>query len=84
MQRLVQEYREQNAREATAGNVNFLRKRDQCGGHTMKLTEDLAKELIIASTAKLGDDFHARRLQENWQKKVITFPVNLYGTGVRH
>ena len=38
----------------------------------------------LASTAKLGDDFHARRLQKSWQKKVIKFPVNLYGTGARH
>ena len=46
MQRLVQEYREQSAREATTGNVNMSRKRDQYGGHTMKLTEDLAQVLI--------------------------------------
>ena len=83
VQRLVQEYRLQSAREATAGNVNLSRKRDQCGGHTMKLTEDLAKELTSINS-KVGDNFHARRLQENWQKKVVTFPVNLYGTGARH
>ena len=50
VQRLVQEYREQSAREATAGNVNMSRKRDQYGGHTMKLTEDLAKELISTNS----------------------------------
>ena len=54
VQRLVQEYREQSAREATAGNVNLSRKRDQCGGHTMKLTEDLAKELISINSKTWG------------------------------
>ena len=54
VQRLVQEYREQSAREATAGNVNMSRKRDQCGGHTMKLTEDLAKEFISTNSKTWG------------------------------
>ena len=54
VQRLVQEYREQSAREVTAGNVNMSRKRDQCGGHTMKLTEDLAKELISTNSKTWG------------------------------
>ena len=54
VQRLVQEYREQSASEATAGNVDLSRKRDQCGGHTMKLTEDLAKELISINSKTWG------------------------------
>ena len=32
VQHLVQEYREQSAREATAANVNLSRNRDQYGG----------------------------------------------------
>ena len=54
VQRLVQEYREQSARKATAGNFDMSRKRDQCGGLNMKLTEDLAKELISTNSKTWG------------------------------
>ena len=54
MQRLVQEYRQQSASKATAGNVDLSRKRDQCGGHTMKLMEDLAKELNSINSKSWG------------------------------
>ena len=83
VQRPVQEYREQSAREATAGNVNLSRKRDQCGGHTMKLTEDLAKELISINS-KTWRRFSCKALAGKLAEKVIKFPVNLYGTGERH
>ena len=51
MQRLVQECR---ASKATAGKLDLSRKRDQCGGHTMKLTEGLAKELISINSKTWG------------------------------
>ena len=50
VQRLVKGYHQQIADEGTAAHVDVSSKWDQSGGHTLKLTEDRAKELIKGNT----------------------------------
>ena len=50
VQRLVKSYHQQIIDEETTDHIDISRMRDQSGGHTLKLTEDLAKELIKINT----------------------------------
>ena len=54
VQRIVEEYRQQSSKAETAGQVNLSRKRKDCGGHSMKLTQEIAKLLIEINDKSWG------------------------------